>query len=77
MTGFNGIVCVLLYDMACGGQQLIEHSGVGRALVGGHLARAQAMLERPGEEPAGGRQIPFLAYQHVDDLPELIDRSVP
>jgi hypothetical protein len=40
MIGFNGIVCVLLHDMARGGQQLIEHSGVGRGLVGDYLGRA-------------------------------------
>jgi hypothetical protein len=34
------------------------------------------VLQGAGEEPAGGRQIPFLGYQYVDDLPELIDRSV-
>jgi hypothetical protein len=68
MIGFDGIVCVLLHDMARGGQQLIEYSLVGRCPICGHLARAYAVLEGAGEEPAGGCQIPFLGYQHVDDL---------
>jgi hypothetical protein len=29
-----------------------------------------------GEEPAGGHQMPFLRHQHVNDLPELVDRAV-
>jgi hypothetical protein len=66
MIGFDGIVCVLL----------IEHSCVGRGSVGGHLARAWAVLKGAGEEAAGGHQIPFLGDQHVDDLPELINRPV-
>jgi hypothetical protein len=76
MIGFDGIVCVLLHDMARGGQQLLEHSLVGRCPICGHLARAYAVLEGADKEPAGGRQIPFLGYQHVDDLPELIDRPI-
>jgi hypothetical protein len=55
MIGLDGIVCVLLHDMARGGQQLIEHSRVGRCPIGGHLARAWAVLEGAGEEPASGR----------------------
>jgi hypothetical protein len=30
--------------------------------------------QRVGDEPAGGRQIPLLRHQHVDDLPDLVDR---
>src|SRR5437868_13698838 len=45
MIGFDGIVCVLLHDMARGGQQLLEHSLVGRCPICGHLARAYAVLE--------------------------------
>jgi hypothetical protein len=34
------------------------------------------MGESPGEEPAGGRQVPLLGHQHIDDLLELVDRAV-
>ena len=34
------------------------------------------MPQCAGEEPAGSRQIPLLRHQHVDDLPELVDRPV-
>jgi hypothetical protein len=76
MIGFEGIVRVLLHDMARGGQQLIEHSRVGRCPICGHLARSCAVLEGAGEEPASGREIPFLGYQYVDDLAELVDCPV-
>jgi hypothetical protein len=75
VIGFDGIVRILLGDVAGGGQQLIEHPGVGRCPVGAYLARARAMGEGPGEEPAGGRQVPLLGHQHVDELPELVDRA--
>ena len=34
------------------------------------------MLERVGEERASSREIPFLGNQDVNDLAELVDRSV-
>jgi hypothetical protein len=76
MIGFDRIICVLLDDMARGGQQLVKHSRVGRRPVRGHLARAWAVLKRAGEEPAGGRQIPLPRDQDVNDLPVLVDRPV-
>jgi hypothetical protein len=76
MIGFDGIVRVLLHDMARGWQQLIEYPRVGMCPVGAHLGRVSAVLERTGEEPAGGHQIPLLGHQHVDDLPELVDRPI-
>jgi hypothetical protein len=55
MIVFEGVVGVLLDDMARGGQQLIEHARVGRCPICSHLARSWAVLEGTGEEPAGGR----------------------
>ena len=34
------------------------------------------MLECAGEESAGRRYVPLRGDQHVDDLPELVDRPV-
>src|SRR5436305_131245 len=34
------------------------------------------MLECAGEESAGGRYVPLLRDQHVDDLSELVDRPI-
>lgn len=76
MIGFDGIVRILLGDVAGGGQQLIKHPGVGRCPLGTHLARVWAMGESPGDEPAGSRHVPLLGHQHVDDLPDLVDRAV-
>ena len=44
--------------------------------VGAHLSRAGAVREGAGEELAGGRQVPLLGHQDVDDLPALVDRSI-
>jgi hypothetical protein len=38
----------------------------------GHVAE----VERAGEKPAGGREIPFLRDEDVDDLTELVSRPV-
>ncbi len=76
MIGFDGVVGILLGDMAGGGQQFVEDTGVGRGPVSGHLARANAVLKGAGKEPMGGRQIPLPGHQHVDDLAVLVDRPV-
>ena len=68
----NRIVDILLDKVAGGGQQLIDHSGVGRCAVGTHLGRLGTVLQRAGEKPAGGGQISLLGHQHVDDLPILV-----
>jgi hypothetical protein len=44
--------------------------------VGGHLDRRRRVPQRTGEEPPGCRGVPVLGEQHVDDLPELVDRPV-
>jgi hypothetical protein len=76
VIGFDGVICVLLGDVARGGYYLLDHSRVGRWLVGDHLSRAHAVLEGAEEEPAAGCQLPLLRHQHVDDLAILIDRPV-
>ena len=62
--------------MARRGQQLSDHSRVGGRLIGADLAGTWAVLQGMGEEPASGRQVPLLGDQHVDDLPELVNRPV-
>ena len=44
VIGFDGIIGVLLHDMARRGQQFIDHSRVGRRLIGADLARAWTLL---------------------------------
>jgi len=34
------------------------------------------VLQHPAEEPARRRRVPLVGGQHVDDLPELVDRPV-
>jgi hypothetical protein len=76
VIGFNGVIRILLGEVARGGYQLVDHSRVGRCSVGGDLDRARAVLEGAGEEPASGRQIPLLCEEDVDDLAVLVDRPV-
>jgi hypothetical protein len=59
VIGFDGVIRVLLGDVTRGGEQLLDHSRVGRCPVGGHLARAPAVIEGADEESAGGSQIRF------------------
>ena len=50
---------------------------VDRRLVGDDLDRGErGGGQRLAEESAGGCQIPLLGDQHVDDMPELVDRAV-
>jgi hypothetical protein len=76
VVGFNCIVRLLLRDAAGGGQQLIEHSQIRGSPVGAHLGRAWAVVERLAEEPVSGREISFFRDEDIDDLAELVDRSV-
>ena len=76
MIGFDGVVRVVLHDVARGGQQLIDHPRVGRRPISAHLGGAWAVLEGAGEEPASGRQIPILRDEDVDDLAILVDCPV-
>lgn len=66
--------CSVMWQVA--GSSFVEHMAVGRCPLGGHLARVGAVLEGAGEEPIGGRQIPLLGHQHVNDLTVLVDRPV-
>jgi hypothetical protein len=76
VIGFDGVVHIVLGDMAGGGHQLIDHPQVGGRAVGGDLGRGRSVLECAGEESAGARQIPLRRHQHIDDLPELVDCPV-
>ena len=76
MVGFYRVVGVLLGDVLRGGKQLVEHAGVGRWAIGGHLAGPRRVSQGLGEEPAGGRQVALGCGQDVDDLPVLLDRPI-
>ena len=76
MVSFDGVIGVLLGDVARGGHQFIEHARVGRCPIRGHLARWQAMFEGLGEEPASGCQVSLRRHQDIDDLAVLVDRPV-
>jgi hypothetical protein len=75
MIGLDGVIGVL-DDVARAWQHLVKYADVGRCPVRVYLGRICTVLESMGEEPAGGDQIPFRRGQHVDDLAELVDRTV-
>jgi len=76
MICFDGVVRVLLGEVAGRAQQLIEHPRVRRRPIGAHLGGAWTVLEGTDEKLASGRQIPLLGYQDIDDLAILVDRPV-
>jgi hypothetical protein len=56
-----------------GRRRALKRPGLG--LIGLLMSGVQPVFEGVGDEPAGGRRVPFLGHQHADDLPVLIDRS--
>jgi hypothetical protein len=45
-------------------------------VISGDLTRRRPVFKSAGEKSPGGRQIPLLGHQHIDDLPELVDGPV-
>ena len=76
VIGFDGVVGVLIYDVARRRQQLIEYPWVGGRPISGHLGGAWTVLQCAVEESASGRQIQILCDQDIDDLAILVDRPV-
>src|SRR5256885_5624314 len=74
--GFDRVVFVLLGDMTGARHQLVEYPRVGGRVISGDLGRRRPVVQGAGEESPGGRQVPLLGDQHVDDLPELVDGPV-
>src|SRR5829696_3709639 len=68
----------ILLDAVPGGwKQLLEHRRVHRRLIGGYLAGCDlGGANRPLEEPAGCPHVPPGSDEHVNNLPELVDRSI-
>ena len=76
VIGFDGVDSVLLDNMQRRRNVLLQHPRIGRRPIGAHLGRSPAVLQGAGEEPASGRQVPPLRYQHVNDLTALVDRPI-
>jgi hypothetical protein len=59
------------------GEQLVQHDRVGRRPVGDHLHRPDpGRRDGTVEEPSGRHRVTAWGHEHVDDLPELVDRAV-
>jgi hypothetical protein len=77
MVALDPVVGVLVGAMPCRWQQLLQHGGVGRRLIGGDLdGRDLGRVDGLVEEPTGGLGVSARGDEHVDDLPELVDRAV-
>jgi hypothetical protein len=75
MICFDQVIAVLLGEMAAAGTS--SSSTRDRpVLCRRHRARVCAVIESLGKELAGGRQVPILRHQYVDDLAILVDRPV-
>ena len=67
---------MLLEDVPCRREELIDDVGVDRRPVGGDLNRCRAGPARPGEQRPSSSGVAAFGDQHVDDLAVLVDRSV-
>ena len=76
MIGFHAVVRVLLEDVPCGRDDVLDHAGVDRCPVGGDLDRSGARVERAGEERSCSAGITAFENENVDDLAVLVDRAV-
>jgi hypothetical protein len=75
MVGLDPVVGVLVGAMPCK-WQLLQHGRVDRRPIGGDLDGPDlARADGPLKEPPGSRGISPSGDEHVDDLPELVDRT--
>src|SRR5829696_10034241 len=77
MICLDPIVGVLVGAMPCKWQQLLQYRWVHRRPIGGDLGGPDlGRADGPLKEPPGSRGISPSGDEHVDDLPELVDRAV-
>jgi len=77
VVGFDVVVGMPIGAMPCRRQQLLQDHRVGRRLIGHDLAgHGPGRADGPLKDPTGRPQITPWGDEHVDDLPELIDRTV-
>jgi hypothetical protein len=75
MVGLDPVVGVLVGAMPCK-WQLLQHGRVDRRPIGGDLDGPDlGRADGPLKEPPGSRGISPSGDEHVDDLPELVDRT--
>jgi len=77
VVALDAVVGVLVGPMPRRRQQVIEHRRIRRCPVGGDLDRQDpGRADRPLNAPTGSRRVPPWSDEHVDDLPELVDRAI-
>ena len=77
MIGLDPVVGVSVGAMPCKWQQLLQYRRVHRRPIGGDLGGPElGRADGPLKEPPGSRGISPRGDEHVDDLPELVDRAI-
>jgi len=77
VVALDAVVGVAVGAMPRRWQPLLQHGRVHRRLISCDLDRTDLdRANRPLEEPVGGRGVSLPGDEDVDDLPELIDRTV-
>jgi hypothetical protein len=77
VIGFDVVVGIPLNAMPRRWQQLLQYHQIRRYPVGNDFAgTGPGRAERLQEAPVGGLGVPARGDNHVDDLAELVDRSV-
>src|SRR4029450_12534850 len=77
MVSLDQVVGVPIGAMPGRRQQLVQHDRGGRGLIGDPLDGSD-LMHAGGlfEEPAGGPEVAPRGDDHVDDLAELVDRTI-
>jgi hypothetical protein len=77
VIGLDPVVGVLLGAVPGRRQQVLQHDRVGCRSVGPDLHwHHLGGVEGPFEEPPGCLSVALWSDEHVDDLPELVDRAI-
>ena len=77
MIGLDAVVGIPFHVVPRRRDQLVEHPRIDGRRVGDHLRWCHLQRgQRPAEEPAGSIPVATLRYEHVDDLPVLVDGPI-
>jgi hypothetical protein len=77
VIGLNAVDGVPLGAVPGRLEQAVQHRQVGQGSIGDDLDRSDlGRPDGPFEEAAGGGCVPSCGHEHIDDLAELVDRSI-
>ena len=76
VVGFDSVVSVRLGSVPGRWEQFLQHPRIGRCPVSNDCRRQLRRVDGPRKEPVHRRCIPPWGHLHVNDLAELVDRTV-